>query len=71
MAKRFHNSTKSAMISEDSSAACFLPTGVIEKKYPSEGGAVDGKISSLYAAVSKQTAQDKADLKRALNPTKP
>lgn len=79
MAKRYHEamSTKSEMkkagmmMHEDRSAACLLPTTIMEKYYPKNPEyLVHGYMPDLYTGVEKQKATDGSDMKRVLNPKK-
>ncbi len=72
--KRFYDkmaSRDSAMIKEDKSAPCLLPTNVIDKYWPKAASYDMGRIGAdLFNGVQKQMSRDYSDLKKAAKPGK-
>ena len=60
-----------AMISEDHSAACLLPTHVIEKEFAHTSHAALGGLKDLYTGETRQMAEDTAKLSRVSKPHLP
>ena len=55
----------SGMIREDKSAACLLPTGVIEKQWASGNYSGPTGVTDLYTGVQKRLDRDRSDLMRS------
>ena len=76
MAQRFHNQRmvgsgrKSSMIAEDRSAACLLPTHIIEKDWNESGNYHMKYVDTLFNGISKQMREDEADFAKAFGPRK-
>lgn len=61
MALKKHDS---GMIHEDPSAACLLPTHVIEKQFEQGHYSAPAGIVDLYSGVQRRIKQDSSDLRR-------
>lgn len=67
MAKRFKDGLmrcrNDAMVKEDYSKQCNLPTEVIQKDWPSAGDPGMGYVDTLFAGVQKQLRSDNARMR--------
>lgn len=62
--------TDSNMIHDDPTAACMLPTHIIEKEYGRGGSPLAGTIGSLYSGVQKLLHEDAREMRNITKPSK-
>lgn len=74
MARRFKDGLmrcrNDALIKEDYSKPCNLPTEVVQKDWPTAGDPGMGYVDTGFAGVQKQLKRDNSEMRRIKKPAK-